>query len=93
LPTGRNGSSTNDQFTEIAMNKLLLAAALVVAFAAPALAVGKAQNGRDHRQARSAYEHQAPLPKGSMNSAQGQPADSDWTQCDYMTYSDDNGCR
>jgi len=75
------------------MNKLLLAAALVVAFAAPALAVGKAQNGPDHRLARSGYEHQAPLPKGSTKSAQGQPADPNWTPCDYMTYSDNNGCR
>ena len=74
------------------MNKLLLAAALVVAFSAPALAMGKAEIVSDHRVARSGYEHQAPLPKGSMKSAQGQPADPNWMPCDYMTYSDDS-CR
>lgn len=75
------------------MNKLLLAAALVVAASAPALAAAKAEIVSNHRVAR--FEHQAPFPKGSVKSAQGQRQVKDpyWTPCDYTSLNDYNGCR
>jgi len=77
------------------MHKLVIAAALVVAFSAPALAMGKAEIVSDHRVARPGYEQQAPLPKGSVKSTQGQRQvkDPDWTPCDYTSLNDYNGCR